>query len=83
MLSYFGRTHGLDYLRSLVIPLVKLLSEMPPERGFDLDPNRVGQDQATENLDNVKMIASSFLDIISSSVHTLPSYVSKCPLLLD
>jgi len=73
MLSYFGRTHGLDYLRSLIIPLVTLMSNMPPERGYELDPNKVGEEQAAENLQSVMVIATSFLDIISSSVHTLPS----------
>ena len=73
LLSAFAKVHGYTYLRSLIIPLVKLMTDTPPGRGYELDPSKVGEQEAKQNQQNVELVASSFLEIISLSVPALPS----------
>ena len=42
---------------------------------YDLDPAGAGPDKLEQNQMNVELVALSFLDIISSSVPTLPPCV--------
>ncbi|EIW76207.1 hypothetical protein CONPUDRAFT_64047 [Coniophora puteana RWD-64-598 SS2] len=76
-LSAFAKLHGYNYLRSLVIPLVKSMSTMPEGHGYELDPNKIGREKAEQNLKNVELVASSFLEIIVSSVPTLPPMIRE------
>ena len=46
---------------------------MPPGHGYDLDPKKAGEENVAANRANVELVASSFLDMVSSSVPTLPS----------
>ncbi|KAF8872759.1 hypothetical protein BD779DRAFT_1679537 [Infundibulicybe gibba] len=72
-LSAFARIHGYNYLRNLIQFLIKTMASMPPGHGYEVDPNKaVGQDVA-QNLKNVEVVASSFLEMIASSVPALPS----------
>ena len=73
LLSHFARTHGYNYLRSLIIPLMKTMGSLPPGRGYVLDPSKVTDDELHQNLKNVEVVASSFLSIVSSSLPALPS----------
>src|SRR6267154_4016481 len=74
-LSAFARIHGYNYLSGLLIPLIKTMTSMPVGHAYDLDPAKAGWDNLEQNQRNVELIALSFLDIISSSVPTLPPYV--------
>ncbi|KAJ7821199.1 hypothetical protein B0H14DRAFT_2831907 [Mycena olivaceomarginata] len=73
-LSAFAKVHGYSYLRSLIIPLIKSMASLPPGQSYELDPDRpdVGEAKAAQNLENVKFVAASFLDIITSSIPALP-----------
>ncbi|KAH7887502.1 hypothetical protein F5I97DRAFT_2056906 [Phlebopus sp. FC_14] len=71
-LSAFARIHGYNYLRSLIVPLIKTMASMPPGHAYDLDPLRVGNDKLEQNRKDVEFIASSFLEIICSSVPAFP-----------
>ncbi|KAF8270977.1 hypothetical protein EI94DRAFT_1797570 [Lactarius quietus] len=74
LLSHFARTHGYNYLRSLIIPLMKTMGSLPPGCGYVLDPTKITDDQELrQNLKNVEVVASSFLAIVSSSLPVLPS----------
>lgn len=80
-LSAFARVYGYNYLRSLILPLVKLVTTMPPGRGYELDPSRVSKEELKQNKETVELITSKFLEIISSSIPALPScvcHVSRC-----
>jgi hypothetical protein len=46
---------------------------MPAGYSYDLDPLTVPAEQLQQNQANIEMITKSFLDIIGSSVKTLPS----------
>ncbi|KAJ7668141.1 hypothetical protein B0H17DRAFT_990194 [Mycena rosella] len=73
-LSAFAKVHGYSYLRSLIIPLIKSMASVPPGHGYELDPEKpdVGEAKAAQNLENVKFVAASFLEIITSSIPALP-----------
>ncbi|KAJ7181585.1 hypothetical protein C8R43DRAFT_1229418 [Mycena crocata] len=73
-LSAFAKVHGYAYLRSLIIPLIKSMASVPAGHGYELDPERpdVGEAKAAQNLENVKFVAASFLEIITSSLLALP-----------
>lgn len=74
LLSHFARTHGYNYLRSLITPLMKTMGSLPPGCGYVLDPTKVPDEQELrQNLKNVEVVASSFLTIVSSSLPALPS----------
>lgn len=73
LLSAFARIHGYTYLRSLLIPLIKTMTTLPPGRGYELDPSKAGDQDVKQNQKNVELVASSFLEIISASVPALPS----------
>ncbi|EGO02251.1 hypothetical protein SERLA73DRAFT_166724 [Serpula lacrymans var. lacrymans S7.3] len=71
-LSAFAKIHGYSYLRSLIIPLIKTMTSMPPGHGYELDPAKAGEQDVKQNQHNVEIVASSFLEIITSSVPALP-----------
>jgi hypothetical protein len=72
LLSAFARIHGYNYLRGLIMPLVKTMVAMPPGHGYDLDPSRaVGQD-LKQNQKNVEFVTSTFLEIVTSSLPAFP-----------
>lgn len=73
VLSHFAKTHGYNYLRSLIIPLIKSMATMPPGCSYELDPTKPGVQDVKQNQKNVEFVASSFLNIITASVPTFPS----------
>ncbi|TBU46391.1 hypothetical protein BD309DRAFT_622853 [Dichomitus squalens] len=76
-LSAFARVYGYNYLRSLIVPLVKLVTTMPPGHGYELDPARVSREELKQNKDTVEFITGKFLEIISSSIPALPSIIRE------
>ncbi|KAH9948737.1 hypothetical protein B0H21DRAFT_787622 [Amylocystis lapponica] len=73
LLSSFASIYGYNYLRSIITPLIKTMASIPPGQGYDLDPTKVGEQEAKRNKQNVELVAASFLQIISSSISTIPS----------
>jgi neurofibromin 1 len=49
------------------------MTAMPPGHGYDLDPAKAGEQDVVQNQKNVELVASSFLEIVSSSIPALPS----------
>ncbi|TFY54349.1 hypothetical protein EVJ58_g8920 [Rhodofomes roseus] len=71
-LSAFANIYGYNYLRSLIVPLIKTMASMPPGHGYELDPAKVGEEVATANRETIQFITSSFLQIILSSIPAVP-----------
>ncbi|KAG6857003.1 hypothetical protein H0H87_011097 [Tephrocybe sp. NHM501043] len=71
--SAFAKIHGYNYLRTLVQPLIKIMVEDTSGCGYELDPGRVGEEEAKRNTVHVEFIAAHFLDILASSVQALPA----------
>ncbi|KAI0329579.1 hypothetical protein GY45DRAFT_1324865 [Cubamyces sp. BRFM 1775] len=76
-LSAFARVYGYNYLRSLILPLVKLVTTMPPGHGYELDSSRVSKEELRQNKETVEFITAKFLEIISSSIPALPSIIRE------
>ncbi|KAG1755407.1 hypothetical protein EDB19DRAFT_1661084 [Suillus lakei] len=76
-LSAFARIHGYNYLRGLIVPLIKTMTSMPAGHAYDLDPAKANRDKLEQNQRNVELVALSFLDIISSSVPALPPMIRE------
>ncbi|KAI0677196.1 hypothetical protein C8Q78DRAFT_1180405 [Trametes maxima] len=76
-LSAFARVYGYNYLRSLIVPLVKLVTTMPSGCGYELDPSRVSKEELRQNKETVELITAKFLEIISSSIPALPSIIRE------
>ncbi|CAL1700085.1 unnamed protein product [Somion occarium] len=72
-MSTCARLYGYNYLRSLLIPLLKTIASLPPGHKFEIDPVMVGEQAAADNQQVVELVASSFIDIITSSVPAFPS----------
>ncbi|KAG6919754.1 hypothetical protein DXG01_001588 [Tephrocybe rancida] len=70
--SAFAKIHGYNYLRTLVQPLIKIMVDDSSGCGYDLDPTRVGDEEAKRNTMHVELVAAHFLEILSSSVPALP-----------
>jgi hypothetical protein len=49
------------------------MASMPPGHGYDLDPAKAVNQDVAANQKNVEIVASSFLEIVSSSIPALPS----------
>ncbi|KAG2060194.1 hypothetical protein BDR06DRAFT_948277 [Suillus hirtellus] len=76
-LSAFARIHGYNYLRGLIVPLIKTMTSMPAGHAYDLDPAKANRDKLEQNRRNVELVALSFLDIITSSVPALPPMIRE------
>lgn len=72
LLSAFARIHGYNYLRDLIQPLVKTMVSLPAGHGYEVDPNKAGNQDVVQNQKNVELVAHSFLEIIASSLPALP-----------
>lgn len=72
-LSAFARIYGYNYLRNLIIPLVKTMSSLPPGHSYDLDPTKAVILDANQNQRDLEVVASSFLVIITASIPAFPS----------
>lgn len=73
LLSHFARIHGYNYLRELIEPLMKIMGSLPPGCGYILDPALVTEEELRQNLETVQTVATRFLEIVSSSLPSLPS----------
>lgn len=74
-LSAFARLHGYQYLRSLVEPLITAMRDLPDGSGYEMNPDKVSEQDILQNQKNVEHVASTFLDLLSSSLPALPGYV--------
>lgn len=49
------------------------MTSMPAGHSYELDPSRAADQDLEQNRKNVEFIASSFLEIVTSSIPALPS----------
>ncbi|KIY51663.1 hypothetical protein FISHEDRAFT_36865 [Fistulina hepatica ATCC 64428] len=71
-LSAFARRYGYSYLRDLIQSLVDVMVAMPPNTGYDLDPQRVTPQEAQANHASIEHVTAKFLDVLDASVSALP-----------
>ncbi|TKY89213.1 hypothetical protein EX895_001744 [Sporisorium graminicola] len=78
LLSTFTRTHGYDYLRSIIAPLIAEFARKPAGFSVEMDPSRVEPGgSALKNQSALEEIAQSFVDAICSSAHRVPAVMRE------
>ncbi|CBQ70693.1 related to Neurofibromin [Sporisorium reilianum SRZ2] len=78
LLSTFARTHGYDYLRSIMAPLITEFARKPTGFSVEMDPSRVEPGgSALKNQTALEEIAQSFVDAICSSAHRVPAVLRE------
>lgn len=74
-LSAFARVYGYNYLRNLILPLIKTMEALPAGHAYDLDPAKAPGGDYEQNKRDLIYVASAFLDIVSASAPAIPSWV--------
>ncbi|CDR87933.1 related to Neurofibromin [Sporisorium scitamineum] len=78
LLSTFARTHGYDYLRSIMVPLITEFAHKPAGFSVEMNPSRVEPGgSALKNQNALEEIAQSFVDAICSSAHRVPAVLRE------
>ncbi|CAG8574310.1 8733_t:CDS:10, partial [Diversispora eburnea] len=73
MLAAFGKTHGAEYLRDTLQPLVQNLLQKSDDFSCELNPDNLEPgDDIERNFMNLKNTAQAFLDGICSSGRNMP-----------
>lgn len=78
LLSRFGRTHGYEYLRHILAPLLQKMAQKPRGYSFEMDPTRLapGESVAT-NQKHLEETAQLFIDTICDSAHRVPAVLRE------
>ncbi|GAC96962.1 RasGAP group protein [Pseudozyma hubeiensis SY62] len=78
LLSTFARTHGYDYLRSIMAPLITEFARKPAGFSVEMDPSRVEPGGSVlKNQSALEDIAQTFIDAICSSAHRVPAVLRE------
>ncbi|CAG8508989.1 2177_t:CDS:10 [Funneliformis mosseae] len=72
MLAAFAKTHGTEYLRETLQPLIEFLLSKPSDFSCELKPDNLGSDDVNQNLQNLISTAQAFLDGICASGPNMP-----------
>ena len=78
LLSVFAKTHGYEYLRSIMAPLITEMAEKPRGYSFEIDPSRLEPgESAHKNQARLEEMAQAFIDAICSSAHRVPAVLRE------
>jgi hypothetical protein len=73
MLAAFGKTHGAEYLRETLKPLLTNLLNQQKDFSCELNPANLGPgEDISKNLQNLINTVQSFLDGICASGRNMP-----------
>jgi hypothetical protein len=72
MLTAFAKTHGTEYLRETLQPLLNDLLSKPSDFSCEFNPNNLVPGEESKNLANLKATAQAFLDGICASGSNMP-----------
>ncbi|CAI2172941.1 5991_t:CDS:10 [Funneliformis geosporum] len=73
MLAAFAKTHGTEYLRETLQPLLEDLLSKPSDFSCELKPDNLGVEDENKNFQNLISTAQAFLDGICASGPNIPS----------
>ncbi|KAK0540963.1 Ras GTPase activating protein ira2 [Tilletia horrida] len=78
LLSVFARTHGYEFLRSIIGPLVMEMAAKPRGYSFEIDPQRIEPgDSVHINQARLEEMAQAFIDQIRASAHRVPAVLRE------
>lgn len=78
LLSVFGRTHGYEYLRSIIAPLITEMASKPRGYSFEIDPTKLDPSENVHvNQARLEEMAQAFIEQICSSAHRVPAVLRE------
>ncbi|KIJ57137.1 hypothetical protein M422DRAFT_219023 [Sphaerobolus stellatus SS14] len=78
LFSAFARSHGYGYLRRIIQPLIKTMTDFPEDACYELDPSKIPHNQkAEDNAANLERITGAFLQVIVDSLSGLPTIIRE------
>ncbi|KAK0555397.1 Ras GTPase activating protein ira2 [Tilletia horrida] len=78
LLSVFVRTHGYEFLRSIIGPLVMEMASKPRGYSFEIDPSKIEPgDSVHINQIRLEEMAQAFIDQIRSSAPRVPAVIRE------
>ncbi|KAE8216200.1 hypothetical protein CF327_g640 [Tilletia walkeri] len=78
LLSVFARTHGYEFLRSIIGPLIMEMAAKPRGYSFEIDPQRIEPgDSVHINQARLEEMAQAFIDQIRASAHRVPAVLRE------
>ncbi|UZJ51578.1 hypothetical protein CBS101457_000898 [Exobasidium rhododendri] len=78
LLSIYGKTHGYEYLRSIMAPLITEMANKPKGYSFEIDDQRLEPgESAMINQHRLEEMAQAFIDQICSSAHRVPAVLRE------
>ncbi|PWN51037.1 hypothetical protein IE53DRAFT_314631 [Violaceomyces palustris] len=78
LLSVFAKTHGYEYLRSIMAPLITEMAAKPRGYSFEIDPSKLEPgESAHKNQARLEEMAQAFIDQICSSAHRVPAVLRE------
>jgi neurofibromin 1 len=78
LLSAFGRTHGYEYLRTIIAPLITDMINKPRGYSFEIDSQKMDSSESLiVNQHRLEEMAQTFIDQICSSAHRVPAVLRE------
>lgn len=78
LLSLYGRTHGYEYLRSIMAPLITEMANKPKGYSFEIDAQKLEPgENALVNQHRLEEMAQAFIDQICNSAHRVPAVLRE------
>ena len=73
LLNALAKTHGSDYLKETIQPVLYGMYDISNDMYFELDPDKAQTSgNVNQNVQNTKQMAQQFLDAICSSIDRAP-----------
>ena len=72
LLCAFAKSHGYDYLRMIIKPVLDQMVTLASSHSFQLDPARTSEEEVKDNQEVIKVFAQAFLQIVCGSASAMP-----------
>lgn len=78
LLSLFARTHGYEYLRSIITPLITDMANRPSSYAYEIDPQRLDRGESVQvNQARLEETAQMFINTICDSAAQMPAVMRE------
>ncbi|PWN19235.1 hypothetical protein BCV69DRAFT_313979 [Microstroma glucosiphilum] len=78
LISLFARTHGYEYLRSILTPLIADMADKPDGYSFEIEPDKLRPgESAAVNQAHLEEAAQKFIDTICDSAPQVPAVMRE------
>ncbi|CAO1614414.1 unnamed protein product [Parajaminaea phylloscopi] len=78
LLSLFAKTHGYDYLRSIITPLITDMANRPAGYAYEIDPQKLDAGESAQvNQARLEETAQTFINTICDSAAQMPAVMRE------